>query len=541
MKSTFFAFPRFYRAVLLLSLTARLAFSFSAHSDNSSIIVGDSLDLLYVKDSLNYLNVTVNGEVQSLLFELNSPIVWYYSSQDSSADYQEFIIEYTEDIKILGEYTNSNNITIATNISLNNQSLGIIDSQGDMEELFDIAQNGTDNFLNGVFGHSYFNPVLKSLNSTGATGATDTNGNFTAKQSYRNNFLVMFFNINDRIQVNSNPSPSYVTGCVVYGDVDFQLINSDVYFTSVLPNSEYFWLIGISTISYFDLGNDNDISSRIIFDNSITLDDGAIIPNNSRVAVFDLSITSTDEDDSILLMAPFADAHKLHSEMFGNDSFSYDDSSNSFLIDCNETRVLQLNIGGNAWNITSSDYVGSAFGSKCVSNIKSYGDESNTKNQTFLIYNYPKLINSQYWVLGSKFFSKITLVFDIDESLVGLSTRDSLETINFITDETLLEQLFKNETGLAYLSDTGNMSSMPFTTISNIFTESISLNYGSDYATTVLESRIIFGTIASSSSSTSSKSFGESLRSKNVVSSTSHKWILLACSMLVPFITLLFF
>lgn len=531
-----------------------------AISNSSALYLAQNAVLIRSSSLYNYLQVSINGLPHNLLLDLNSPILWSHDNTTTPDNKSaNFSLRYNEDHQINGKYSAANNLTIA-NISLHNQYIGSVTSSSDLQSFFngdddtsDDRNNGNDGNkapLDGVFGLSYFNPVLTSLNSTAipktllnSSSSSHVSSNSTPNTTikhYENKLFLSIFNERDNIQLNGNQlNTSESRGLMVFGEIDEDLISDNVYFTSVLASSDYYWLIGISSVKRFSNNETNTNAtstsasasasaiSQITFKDSLALDDGGTIQNSSRAAIFDLSVSyinNNNAQEDILLITSFDDAETIHNELFGYNGYEFDNLAKEFILNCQPQQLsetLVLEIGANLWNITSDDYIGSPVSSddngsnsKCYSNIKTYDNQNLDFNQSFVnvYYNWPKLATSQYWILGAKFAQNLNLIFDYDAKLVGLSLRHSSSSssssskpTNIITDTTLLQQIAKennyNENSdYENESESGDDSDGNISTISSVFTESVRLSYGTGYGatTTVVQSLIIFGTLESS-------------------------------------------
>lgn len=449
----------------------------------STYLMSSSINVLRSADTYRYLNITINDKHQTLLFDSNSPILFYHStSVDSAAN--KFALNYSSTIK--GPFLDSYNISIAPDIFLSSQYAGQTTSL--------ITPP-----LRGIFGHSYFNPILLNLNSSHSEIRL---ANETLDTNYTNLFTVVVFDTSDSISVNNESQDmSVIPGLVVYGALDQQaLVKNNIFFTAALASQSYHWLVGISAVTVD--------GQQLFFNNTLKLDNGASISNASRATLFHFSESEYQgTGEELLLATSYEDAVTIHSAL---SEVEFD--NRQFLLNCSETKVLQLNIGGNFWNVTPADYVGPSADSsgKCYSRIKTYTDASGKLIRRLYMFDYEKVTSQKFWVLGLSFFRSLNVVFDVDTRLVGLSRRKNAN-YNIYTDDSFLDnEIRTNSSLLQEIQSLGANSSLSFelTTISSVLTTSVSLSYSN--VTTVFELRIIFGPFSSDSTSSTSKSHGSS-------------------------------
>lgn len=191
-------------------------------------------------------------------------------------------------------------------------------------------------------------------------------------------------------------------GVFVLGDVVDGLYTGTLLYTSVIPNNHLYWLVAVDETSVggavLAFGEAMDVNGT----NTTT----------GRVAIVDLGTTA--------LVMPPADAVVYH-QQFPN----YVLDGTNYAVYCNSTVEVALSIGGVAWTLDSSQYLGTAYPALlqyygyCVSNVQALEVTSNS-----------------LWILGGVFLKTVYAVFDLEQQLLGLAERNPL--VLFTTASTTL-------------------------------------------------------------------------------------------------------
>lgn len=151
---------------------------------------------------------------------------------------------------------------------------------------------------------------------------------------------------------------------------------------------------------------------------SIPLDDASVDGNACR---FFNKTAIIDTGTSYALIPP-KDAAALHKLIPGSST----SGEENFVIPCNSTAKVQLTFSGVSYTISPKDYVGSKYGSGCVSTIVGH-----------------QMFGDNEWLVGDVFLKNVYTVFDFDQDRVGFaergnsSAKSSSTTTSTGTDKTV--------------------------------------------------------------------------------------------------------
>ncbi|KAE8373430.1 aspartic peptidase domain-containing protein [Aspergillus bertholletiae] len=133
---------------------------------------------------------------------------------------------------------------------------------------------------------------------------------------------------------------------------------------------------------------------------TIPLDD-AIVDGNTCNFINKTAIIDTGTSYALI---PPKDAAALH-KLIPGSSASGDEN---FVIPCNSTAKVELTFSGKNYTISPKDYVGSKYGSGCVSTIIGH-----------------QMFGDNEWLVGDVFLKNVYTVFDFDKDRVGFAMRAS--------------------------------------------------------------------------------------------------------------------
>ncbi|PYH95164.1 aspartic protease [Aspergillus ellipticus CBS 707.79] len=162
-------------------------------------------------------------------------------------------------------------------------------------------------------------------------------------------------------------------GTVTFGSADKNKYTGDITYTDTVSDSGSYWRIPVDDASV----------------------DGTSCNFSNKSAIIDTGTSYA--------MLPSSDAKTLHALIPDSSS-----SGDYFIIPCNSTTNVEFTFSGVNYSVSPKDYIGSTYGSGCVSNIVSYD-----------------LFGNDIWLLGDVFLKNVYAVFDYDEERVGFAERSS--------------------------------------------------------------------------------------------------------------------
>ncbi|GMG26994.1 aspartic-type endopeptidase ctsD [Aspergillus flavus] len=131
---------------------------------------------------------------------------------------------------------------------------------------------------------------------------------------------------------------------------------------------------------------------------TIPLDDASVDGNACNF----VNKTAIIDTGTSYALIPPKDAAALH-KLIPGSSASGDEN---FVIPCNSTAKVELTFSGKSYTISPKDYVGSKYGSGCVSTIIGH-----------------QMFGDNEWLVGDVFLKNVYTVFDFDQDRVGFAVR----------------------------------------------------------------------------------------------------------------------
>lgn len=261
----------------------------------------------------------------------------------------------------------------------------------DVNMTLGLADKASDDFLSypmdGILG-------LSRTNDTGFDGPTFMD---IVKESRLLKSNIVGFSL-------SRGSDGGKDGAITFGGVDETKLSGNITYTDTVSSSNR-WSIPVDDVAV----------------------DGQACNFTDRSAIID-----TGTSYAIL---PPDDAETLHNLIPGASK-----SGSSFVLPCDSDAELRVTFSGVSYAISPKDYVGSKFGSNCVSAI--------VGEQTF---------GEKVWLLGDTFLKNVYAVFDYDNNKIGFAGRDGM-TDPIVTSKASTDSVKPSDVGDKADADDGDKS-----------------------------------------------------------------------------------
>ncbi|GMG29604.1 unnamed protein product [Ambrosiozyma monospora] len=346
----------------------------------AEVTLSDGLTLINTdpNNEVYYVDAIIDSEIYPLMIDTGSPYLWIYNgnctdssclnkqlyngSQSHTYATQTFELSYSTG-SASGIVT-SNNITLA-GLTLKNFQFGAASEVPDIFSVYNFS---------GVLG-------LPNSNQASSSMLNPAEGFKIQGTTNASKFALCLGEYNS----------TYTNAGIIGFGADFeQLHDGQLYYSQAISNAGAHWETLINNIYVND--------AQVEFDSVQVNGANSTI---QRMALLDSGTTA--------IVSSSNDATKLHSLFPG----ALTDGSD-YAILCNSTSLIKLNIGGQNWTLSPTEYLGkkyaddSKYAGYCASNIQGMeGFDDGT------------------WVLGAIFLKTVYVEFNIDESTIGIANRSS--------------------------------------------------------------------------------------------------------------------